>query len=273
MPTAAIDRASLVLEAFDLHAMQARDVLATDSGSRSDVFGSVEVALDLPPRYLRLSNGVGGQLMKSYAAGDALTARGSDCIVYGIGVADTLLWEADMARRHGCQVFAFDCTSDAAARTAEAAAAGVKFFPWCVGTKQSFEGNSYAKKASEAEYEFRSLRDIMSALGHTRLDVLKLDIEGFEWRVLRDELLPLAAAAAAAPATDDKKSAAPLQLLFELHTAGANPYFVPPRLVAGKGREEVNELFLSLLDVGYRVVAKDINEGDAACAEFALVRL
>ena len=44
--------------------------------------------------------------MKSYAARELLKAYGKQCVVYGIGIADTLLWEAEMAKL-GCTVHAF----------------------------------------------------------------------------------------------------------------------------------------------------------------------
>ncbi len=143
--------------------------------------------------------------------------------------------------------------------------AGVHFYPWCVGQKKPFEGNTYTAGHREDAFIFKSLREIMMELGHARLDILKMDIEGFEWTVLEQEVLPLA--------MTTPPQAAPLQLLFELHTEGANPRFVPQGVVKGRGRAAVNALFLSLLEAGYRVVSKEINGGDLACAEFSLVKL
>ncbi len=51
----------------------------------------------------------------------------------------------------------------------------------------------------------------------------------------------------------------------------ANPQFVPSNIVNGKNRKSVNELFISLYNLGYCVVNKEINGGDQACAEFSLV--
>lgn len=79
---------------------------------------------------------------------------------------------------------------------------------------------------------------------------------GFEWGILQSEIID--------------GGSRPTQLLFELHTQRANPYFVPPNVVEGKDRASVNRLFLALHNIGYRVVSKEINGGDRACAEFAL---
>lgn len=161
----------------------------------------------------------------------------------------------------GCSVFAFDCTSPSHI-PALAQEAGISFYPWCVGRPQSMEGNVYTMGKNEAKFQFYPLGEIMKKLGHDRIDVLKMDIEGFEWGVFEQEILPLARAGRHAP----------VQILFELHTDMANPQFVPQRVVAGRDRTAVNSLFASLLNEGYYVVAIDVNGGDTACAEFAVLR-
>lgn len=251
-------RRSLVLEAFELTAARARERLALDNGVSTDAFGSVDVSLPLPAAYLRIANGEGGgQLMKTFAGEELLRTYGKQCIVYGIGIAHTLLWEVKMAQL-GCTVHAFDCTSDVAALSAEAASTGVTFHPWCIGKQRPFEGNNYAIK-KDSIYAFYTLKEVMEKLGHQQVDVLKMDIEGFEWQILEEEIIP-----ALSP---------PLQILFELHTEGAKKEFVPQQVVLGRDRKAVNRAFMQLHDAGYRVVSKELNGGDMACAEFALVLL
>jgi hypothetical protein len=48
---------------------------------------------------------------------------------------------------------------------------------------------------------------------------------------------------------------------------------VPQELVGDKGRDQVNELFLHLSQMGYYLISKDINGGDPACSEFVVARL
>lgn len=64
----------------------------------------------------------------------------------------------------------------------------------------------------------------------------------------------------------------PQQIHFELHALGANRGYVPEFLTKDKGRNEVVALFRRLYKAGYRVVTKEINHGDASCAEFVLYR-
>merc|ERR1719188_1953828 len=99
----------------------------------------------------------------------------------------------------------------------------------------------------------------MRLLGHDLVDVLKFDIEGFEWKLFQSEIFGL--------------KSLPRQLAFELHTQGSKPIAVPPHLVQGKDFVEVNGLFLALHDVGYRVVSKEMNIYDDKCAEFVLINI
>lgn len=36
---------------------------------------------------------------------------------------------------------------------------------------------------------------------------------------------------------------------------------------------QVNQLFIALWELGYRVISKDVNGGDPACSEFVVARL
>mmetsp|Transcript_128503 Transcript_128503/g.410939 ORF Transcript_128503/g.410939 Transcript_128503/m.410939 type:complete len:111 (-) Transcript_128503:302-634(-) len=94
----------------------------------------------------------------------------------------------------------------------------------------------------------------MAELGHENVDLLKFDIEGFEWGLFEQDFYGC--------------SVRPMQLSFELHTEKANPVCVPKTAVAGRGFAAVNKLFSKLYGFGYRVVSKELNDGDHACAEF-----
>lgn len=65
----------------------------------------------------------------------------------------------------------------------------------------------------------------------------------------------------------------PGQLLFELHTEGANSKYVPPSIVKWYGRREVTQLVYDLYLRGYRVTNIELNEGDLGCAEISLIRI
>lgn len=108
---------------------------------------------------------------------------------------------------------------------------------------------------------FKSLAQTMQELGHTHLDLLKFDIEGFEWGLFAAEILP------------KSREQMPEQIAFELHTEKANPAFVPRDVVGDKGYTAVNKLMLDLFNAGYRITSKEVNNGDPACAEFVALNV
>lgn len=225
---------------------------------RGSVFEAVEVSLPLEPPVLKHPREVGaGQGDKNIVGLSELTRGGRQCVVYGMGIADDSSFEQQM-QQLGCETHAFDCT----VKSSSPAVAGKNFafHDWCIGTQGnvSFKDNTYVK-GSKDNLQFKSLSDTMKELNHTYIDLLKFDIEGFEWKLFQNELL-----------TSENP---PEQLSFELHTQKANPAYVPHTNVEDKGYVQVNQLFKELFDLGYRVTSKELNSGDPACAEFIAVNV
>lgn len=173
------------------------------------------------------------------------------CVVYGAGIDKDARFENHMTSL-GCSVFAFDCTID---KLPVGSNADIHFESVCIGTGASFEDSKYAQ--GRTGFRFESLSSVMKRLNHDRVTILKMDIEGFEWDVLYSEIV--------------HGTSRPEQLLFELHSFGANPKFVPAGVVRTRDEREVKRLFLELHHVGYRVFHKTINPFDAKCADFSLV--
>lgn len=230
--------------------------LHSGGDERARVFGAVHPTVWLAPPVIASISGKGvGQDKKNLLV---LPRRGR-CVVYGMGLADVVGFENEMAAR-GCEVHGFDCTI----ATAPVDLKGWTFHPWCIGRRPGGAWNppTYAARAEAATAApvFKTLREVMDDLGHADITVLKFDIEGHEWGIFEHEILqwprPLAA-----------------QLAFELHTEKANPAYVPAELTKSKGRPEVTHLFAQLTRLGYAVVSKEINLGDPACAEFVLARV
>jgi len=197
--------------------------------------------------------------------------KANGCLVYAFGISGDSRFEEKMATTHGCEVHAFDCTIDTSYKSVQNK--HFKFHDWCVGEADAElanadglagttnnnmrkEGGNVAKKLV-----FKSLVDSMKELGHhgKTIDVLKFDVEGFEWQLFEKELL--------------SGQVLPKQMSFEMHTEGAKPWAVPVANTDGKTNHEVNNVFLRLHKLGYRVVSKEINFKDHACAEFVVVRV
>lgn len=128
----------------------------------------------------------------------------AESVVYCYGIGENVTFELDVARRHGCMVFAFDPTPKALKYVAE----NVReprlvvspyalsdrdcrlefYFPAddsnvSCSTDPSFRNVDSGRKI---EVDALSLRSCMEKFGHTRIDLLKMDIEGEEIKVFED---------------------------------------------------------------------------------------
>jgi len=232
------------------------DTLSSNSVNNDFPFDDILISLPLHADVFHTSQ-IGSEGDKFFVAPFSLKQQGQKCIVYGAGLANRADFENYMSESVGCDVHGFDCTLLAAQPQWN-----FTFHDTCIGQSHAFDGNSYsmAKRKADLTFEFKGLDTIRTELGHSHIDILKMDIEGFEWDIFVG-LLQL------------QDLDLPQQLLFELHTEGANPTWVPPSLVKGKTRREVVDLFLRLYDRGYRVVYKEVNIGDPRCADFTLLRI
>jgi FkbM family methyltransferase len=139
---------------------------------------------------------------------------GEGSVCYSGGVGDDVSFDLALIERHGCVVHAFDPTPKSIRHATEVAARETRFQfkPYAlagadgelvlhapVGAEDrdsvqnwsidSTEGSSLSVTAPS-----RSLPSLMAELGHDRIDLLKLDIEGAEYEVLRsvlDERIPI----------------------------------------------------------------------------------
>jgi len=250
--------------AFEALADEKRELLEKGSAKDAkpqesrDVFEAVEVSLPLEPPVLQHERSAGaGQGDKNIVGANQLTRGGRRCVVYGMGIADDSSFEQRM-QGMGCETHAFDCTVSPSAPAV--AGKSFAFHHWCIGDKShvSMKDNAYVK-GDQDKLVFKSLSETMAELNHTYIDLLKFDIEGFEWQLFDSQILT--------------NGNPPEQLSFELHTQKANPAYVPQGNVHDKGYVEVNRLFRSLYDLGYRVTSKELNSGDPACAEFVAVNV
>jgi len=219
----------------------------------------VQISLPLAPPIIKHDPAVGdGEGDKNIVGLQLLGKSNKRCVVYGMGIAWESNFEQQMAKE-GCETHAFDCTVDPASPVV--AGKAFTFHNWCIGEGGSEfnTGNNYLRGRSADGLSFKTLSETMRLLGHDSVDVLKFDIEGFEWKLFDTEIL--------------SGKSLPRQLAFELHTEGSVPKAVPPHLVKGKSFVEVNRLFLSLHDLGYRVVSKEMNIYDDKCAEFVLANV
>lgn len=149
-----------------------------------------------------------GTKQEAYVVPETVPQRGWIC--YCAGVGETIDFELELADQFGCEVHAFDPTprsiefATPVARTHP----GLAFHPvglWSEDTEQVFWAPQDRKHVSYSipniqgtDTHFtavcRRISSVMRELGHDRVDLLKLNIEGAEYGVLdslaEDGLLP-----------------------------------------------------------------------------------
>jgi FkbM family methyltransferase len=129
---------------------------------------------------------------------------GEDSIVYSLGVGDEINFDLWLIDRFGLEIFAFDPTPNSVYMLdASELPARFHFQPWAVtatdgtlkfyprlkkdGTKSDVMFTMVAEpetKDDVIEVPAYSLPTITKKLGHDRIDLLKMDIEGAEYEVL-----------------------------------------------------------------------------------------
>jgi hypothetical protein len=185
-----------------------------------------------------------------------------DCVIFSLGSNAEFSFEYDMVRSTPCQVHSFDCTvSTSEARFPkdfdEAGLGRVHFHPLCIGLSNGRSGPSHF-----------SLNELAIRLGISRVSLLKIDVEGYEFRVLE----MLYAEALRGRGLDFL----PLQISFELHAFSP---FVPNATAlnnyeggGGMSAGEMQVFWTQLSDLGYVPVSREDNVLWGGGSEFTVVR-
>lgn len=146
---------------------------------------------------------IGGAGPGSYGAWAVCTeGLGPESVIYSLGVGVDISFDLDAIETLGAEVHAFDPTPASLAwlETQDTPDA-LMVHPYAVGAQDgtatffapknpNFISHSmvpHAQTATEAvEVPVRRLSTLMEGLGHDQIDLLKIDIEGAEYEMLRD---------------------------------------------------------------------------------------
>ena len=177
------------------------------------------------------------------------TMHQNECVVYSMGSRLDFTFELDIIRKLKCKVYTFDCT--VGDNYASKIPSGIFFYPWCVGDNDLVKTISSDLGHTGEKAQYYTIGTIMKKLQHTRVDLLKMDIERHEFAVVKslDSIY------------------APNQIVFETHVH--NAYGVWGRAIT---QAEWDEFWAKLYSFGYLVFSYEPNPLCLCCCEFSMSR-
>ena len=124
---------------------------------------------------------------------------GSDSVIYSVGVGEDISFDLSLIKTFGCRIFAFDPTPRSIAwLKSQHLPQEFQFFPWGLGAidgllnfaaPEDMRHVSYSSAVlggHSVQCEIYRLSTLMRKLGHAKMDLLKMDIEGSEYDVIND---------------------------------------------------------------------------------------
>lgn len=241
--------------AFDLKNIESREI--------SNLFDLTPAITTCPPgsrlEIMGVDKDDGGKWMCG------LKSMQAPCHVISLGSNGNFNFENDILANTPCDVHTFDCTMATRGGGTKLHATRHNFFLKCIGSQQKADSDS----------NFVTLPQAMKLAGAKKVDVLKIDIEGFEYDVM--------ATWGTLEESDLDTQYLPLQILIEVHLQYmyfGTSYFGKNDLsnlmwpmAEQMSPPELMLFFSHLGELGYAVVNMEKNPGCAHCAEYVLLRV
>jgi hypothetical protein len=190
----------------------------------------------------------------------------SSCVVYSIGGNNQWAFEQGILQETNCEVHTFDCTGPRSRfrpRLGPQYADRHTFHHVCVGTEHqaapaTCEGNIH--KCGETW----TLAEMQQRLGHAQIDLLKMDVEGYEWPLFRSWF-----------SDPSSWGALPMQVMVEIHY---QTHMTDLHLHPGDNKLIVTmvgliDLAAELIRAGYAIAVRDDNPMCLHCTELTILRV
>ena len=125
-------------------------------------------------------------------------AGAAPCVVYSFGINDDWSFDKDASDTYGCQVHGFDPSPHglASKEAFEAATTKRKYHAWGLGATDTvhkpgevpfrWPGIGYMAHTNTLPWHLKTVSTTMHELGHAKITVLKMDVEGAEWYAVQD---------------------------------------------------------------------------------------
>jgi hypothetical protein len=191
------------------------------------------------------------------------SVRQSNCVVYSIGSNNMWDFERSILKLNpGCEVHSFDCTGH---KSRFKVPEGIHFHHVCLGPKNKPAPLNPGPERWSVRGETWTLEKMQSTLNHTRIDLLKMDIEGYEWPLLNSwpELFDIRS----------QDAVLPMQIAVEVHYQSQMEELAVKDDIDFKHTTDHVRLQSHLLKMGYAVVVNDRNPACPHCTELTLMRI
>ena len=197
----------------------------------------------------------------------------TNCVVYSIGGNNQWKFELDILSRTRSNVHTFDCTGDFA-RFHKPDHGRIHFHHICLSDKY-VAPNLTCDKSRGVCGAMMTLKEIQIMLNHSRIDFLKMDIEGYEWPVFESWY-----AMSAEMGAPNEKWVLPMQIAAEIHYRTYVVFedlFRSVNVTPSVGAEFRSPRDMVLLEekmlrMGYIPIYNDLNVHCLHCTEVTWVR-